>query len=79
MEASIRIFEDAFQNQIAQLLHAYPADYINAKTGKPYWSGLKRLPKIISVDSDDKLHVELIQATSNILASAFNLPQQKDP
>ena len=40
---------------------------------------MKRLPKIITLDSEDKLHVELIQATSNILANTFNLPQQKDP
>lgn len=42
---------------------------------KPYWSGTKRAPKIIKFDSNDALHVELVQATANIFANILCLKE----
>lgn len=73
VEIAVNIFWDVFHNQIAQLLHAFPEDHVIEDTGKPFWSGLKRAPKVISLDLHDPLQVQLIQATANILAFVFNI------
>lgn len=69
----MNIFWDVFHNQIAQLLYAFPENHIIEETGKPFWSGLKRAPKVISLDLNDDLQVQLIQATANILAFVFQI------
>lgn len=76
VEAAVRIFENAFQNQIAQLLQVYPEDYVSKETGKLYWSGLKRMPKILRLNNKDPLHLEFIQATANIFAKIFGIAQE---
>lgn len=73
VEIAVNIFWDVFHNQIAQLLNAFPENHIIEETGKPFWSGLKRAPKIITLDLNDPLQVQLIQATANILAFVFNI------
>ena len=78
VQFAVDIFQDAFNNQIAQLLNAFPADHIIEDTGKPFWSGLKRAPQILEFSVDDPLHLELVQAGANIFATMFNLPVQKD-
>ena len=44
VELAIDIFQDVFNYQIKQLLTAFPPDHIVEDTGKPFWSGLKRVP-----------------------------------
>lgn len=39
---------------------------------------MKRTPKVIPFDLNDPLHVELVQAASNIFAVIFNLPMVHD-
>lgn len=75
---AVNIFWDVFHNQIAQLLNAFPADHVIEETGKPFWSGLKRTPKVIHLDLNDPLQLEVIQATANILAFVFNLDMVHD-
>lgn len=69
----MNIFWDVFHNQIAQLLTAFPEDHVIEETKKPFWSGLKRAPKVISLDLNDPLQVEVIQAAANIFAVIFNI------
>lgn len=57
IELSVSIFWDVFHNQIAQLLNAFPEDHIIEETKKPFWSGLKRAPRVIQLDLNDPLHV----------------------
>lgn len=78
VEMAINNFWQIFHNQIAQLLIAFPENYVNAETGKPFWGGLKRTPKVIPLNLDDPLHLELIQATANIYAVVFNLEMVHD-
>lgn len=73
VEMSVNIFWDVFHNQIAQLLHIFPEDHILEETNKPFWSGLKRAPKVITLDLNDPIQIQLIQATSNILAVVFGI------
>lgn len=47
MQLAVDIFQDAFHNQIAQLLNAFPVDHIVEETKKLFWSGLKRAPQIL--------------------------------
>lgn len=78
VQLAVDIFQDAFNNQIAQLLNAFPADHIIEDTGKPFWSGLKRAPQILEFSVDDPLHLEFVQAGANIFATMFNIPLEKD-
>lgn len=57
VELSVNIFWDVFHNQIAQLLNAFPEDHVIEETKKPFWSGLKRAPKVIQLDLNDPLQV----------------------
>lgn len=75
---AVDIFQEVFNNQIAQLLNAFPANHIIEETGKPFWSGLKRAPQILEFSVDDPLHLELVQAGANIYATMFNIPIEKD-
>ncbi len=72
----MNIFWDVFHNQIAQLLNAFPEDHIIEETKKPFWSGLKRAPKVIQLDLNDPLQLEVIQAAANIFAVIFNIPME---
>jgi ubiquitin-activating enzyme E1 len=76
VKLAIDIFQDVFNYQIRQLLSAFPADHIVEDTGKPFWSGLKRVPTPLELDFNDKIHVELIQAGANIYATMFNIPME---
>jgi len=73
VELAAHMFQDVFHNQIAQLLNAFPEDHIIEDTGKPFWGGLKRAPKILPLDLSDPLHLEFVQAAANIYAFAFNI------
>jgi ubiquitin-activating enzyme E1 len=75
---AVDIFQDAFNNQIAQLLNAFPANHIIEDTGKPFWSGLKRAPQILEFSVDDPLHLELVQSGANIFATMLNIPLEND-
>lgn len=38
-----------------------------------FWTGNKRVPKMIDLDIYNNLHIEFIQATANILAKMLNI------
>ena len=78
VELGVNIFWDTFNNQILQLLNAFPEDHIIEETGKPFWSGLKRAPSAIPLDLNDPIHVDVVQAAANIYAVVFGIPMEKD-
>ena len=78
VELAVNIFWDVFNNQILQLLNAFPEDHIIEGTGKPFWSGLKKAPSPISLDLNEPIHVDVVQATANIFAVFFGIPMEKD-
>lgn len=62
-----------FNNQIRQLVHSFPPDHTTSE-GKPFWSGVKRLPKAISYSPDDPVHAEFILSAANIFAAILGVP-----
>lgn len=66
------MFQDTFHNMIAQLLYTFPHDH-KTEAGQLFWSGLKRLPKILDYDPQDPLHADFIYATANLFAFIFRL------
>lgn len=53
------LFEDYHNNQIAQLLYAYPLDHKTTE-GLPFWSGPKRPPTVENFNCNDPIHLELV-------------------
>lgn len=78
MELAVNIFQDVFNHQISQLLNAFPADHIIEESKKLFWSGLKRVPTPLSLDLNDPIHLELVQAAANIYATMFGIPFVRD-
>ncbi|MCB0368832.1 MAG: ThiF family adenylyltransferase [Bdellovibrionales bacterium] len=78
VKLAIDIFQDVFNFQIRQLLAAFPPDHIVEDTGKPFWSGLKRVPTPLDLNLHDPIHLELIQSAANIYATMFNLPMVRN-
>lgn len=67
-----QLFADMFYFDIAQLLHSFPADYID-KEGRLFWTSPKRPPSEIAFDSNDELHMQFIESVVTILKSVFNM------
>ena len=65
-------FQELFHNQIAQLLHNFPADQTTS-TGQMFWSGPKRCPKALSFDPANELHMDFIVAAANLLATIYGI------
>lgn len=78
VELAIDIFQDVFNYQIKQLLTAFPPDHIVEDTGKPFWSGLKRVPTPLELNLNDPIHIDLIQSAANIYACMFRLPLNRN-
>jgi len=66
-----------FHNQIAQLLHNFPADQVTS-TGQPFWSGPKRCPKPLNFDASCSLHMDFIVAAANLRAVVYNIAPCRD-
>ncbi|KAI6187519.1 hypothetical protein M3Y98_00253000 [Aphelenchoides besseyi] len=64
------LFEHHYHNEIAQLLHNFPADQITS-TGSKFWSGTKRCPKTLSFDLNDKFHFDFVYAASILRAQQY--------
>ena len=65
-------FQDMFHNQIAQLLHNFPADQTTS-SGAPFWSGPKRCPKVLNFDPSVELHLDFVIAAANLLAAVYGI------
>ncbi|EZG71894.1 putative ubiquitin-activating enzyme E1 [Gregarina niphandrodes] len=72
VHAAIEHFQKLFRDDIAQLLHNFPADHVN-NDGTPFWCGSKRPPQPIDFDVKDPLHVQFVIASTNLLADAIGL------
>merc|ERR550532_2758693 len=71
------LFQDLFHNQIAQLLHNFPADQTTS-SGQPFWSGPKRCPKVLNFDPVTELHLDFVLAAANLLAAVHGLEGNRD-
>merc|ERR1712088_786765 len=71
------LFQDLFHNQIAQLLHNFPADQTTS-SGQPFWSGPKRCPKALNFDPVVELHLDFVLAAANLLAAVHGIEGNRD-
>jgi ubiquitin-activating enzyme E1 len=69
LAAARELFNNNFVLQIRQLLHNFPADYVDKATGAPFWSGTKRAPSPATFDAADPLHLGFVTATAELLAA----------
>jgi hypothetical protein len=57
---------------LVRLLALHPPDKLDAD-GRLFWSGFRRLPKVLELDCDDSQHLEFVLSTANLLAYGFGL------
>ena len=46
--------------------------------GAPFWSGTKRLPRALSFDPEDPLHIDFIVAAANLQETVYGLKGCQD-
>ena len=66
-EWAVDMFTENYCNNIKQLLTTFPPDH-EVTEGVKFWSGGKRCPKPIEFDINNMLHMDYIEATTNLLA-----------
>jgi ubiquitin-activating enzyme E1 len=68
-------------HMLKQLIHNFPEDAKNSKTGKPFWSPPKRFPTPLEFDPADPLHMDFLIAATNLRATVngINPPEGVDP
>lgn len=75
VQAAARIFHDHFNMKIRQLLHNFPKDYKNERTGAPFWSGTKRAPDPEELDvENNEIHRSFIAHAAALLCTNFGVP-----
>ena len=77
VEFACKQFAENFTNAIEQLLHLFPKDYKD-KDGHPFWSGPKRAPDVLQLDTSDELHLHFVSACANLVAFNVGIPQVRD-
>lgn len=65
-------FQKYFYNNIKQLLHVYPLDFVT-KEGKLFWTLPKRPPVDLEFDLKNKLHDDFIKAFTRMHASIWGI------
>jgi len=76
VENGRKLFQELFVDQIAQLLHCFPHDYVD-KDGNVFWASPKRAPYLFSFDSKDSTHFEFVKSVVTIMASVFGVSVDK--
>jgi ubiquitin-activating enzyme E1 len=67
-----KMWHENFRDQIYQLVKKYPQDS-KTNEGVLFWSGTKRFPNVLTFDLKNELHVDFIEATSNLWANVCGL------
>ena len=66
-------FQEQYHNQIAQLLHNFPADQ-RTSSGQLFWSGPKRCPKPLEFDTANSMHMDFVLSGANLRAEVYGVP-----
>ena len=66
-------FQEQYHNQIAQLLHNFPADQ-KTSSGQLFWSGPKRCPKALVFDAANPVHLDFVLSGANLRAEVYGVP-----
>jgi ubiquitin-activating enzyme E1 len=65
-------FQEMYHNQLAQLLHNFPADQ-KTSTGQAFWSGPKRCPKALDFDPANSMHMDFVLSAANLRAEVYGV------
>jgi len=60
-------------HMLRQLIHNFPEDAKNSKTGKSFWSPPKRFPTALDFDASDSMHMEFLIAAANLRANVCQI------
>lgn len=71
------LFQENYNNSIRQLLFNFPPDQVTS-SGAPFWSGPKRCPHHLEFSTENDVHMDFIEATANLKAEIYGIPQVKD-
>lgn len=74
-EWAVDMFVSNYCNNIKQLLKTFPSDH-EVTEGVKFWSGGKRCPKPIEFDINNTMHMDYIEATTNLLARVSGYTQE---
>lgn len=66
------VFQVNYCNEIAQLLHNFPADQVTS-SGVRFWSGTKRCPHVLKFDATSQFHLNFVYAASILRAQQYGL------
>lgn len=55
------------------LIHQFPRDKVDEKTGKPFWSPPKRYPVVMEVDLNDEFVCSFLLSVANLVAVAYGV------
>ncbi|CEL98564.1 unnamed protein product [Vitrella brassicaformis CCMP3155] len=77
VDRAVKVFQDFFHDQIAQLIHTFPLDHTTSE-GQPFWSGPKRPPTPISFDASDDTHLDFVMSCANLFAFNMGVPECRD-
>lgn len=69
---ALDIFYDNYNIKIKELLESFPSDTKN-KDDSLFWSSGKRCPNIFNFDINNKIHVDFINFTVEIICDVFNI------
>jgi len=67
------LFEEMFSSSIKQLLHAFPADMVDANK-VPFWSGTKRVPTPLTFNAADETHMAFVTSAALLRAQVYGIP-----
>jgi len=70
-------FQQLYHNNVKQLLYNFPADQ-TTDSGALFWSGPKRCPHPIVFNTENSLHMDYIESTSNLFAFMYRMQGHTD-
>lgn len=66
-------FYEYFRNAIMQLLTVFPSDFVDSKTGAPFWTGSKRAPTPLEFDVNSQEHLDFVVSAAFLRAFCFGI------
>ena len=70
-------FNDYYDHTIKDLLSIFPKD-AKDKDGAPFWSGPKRAPTPIELNTENQVHLDFLVSYANLIAATLKIPENRD-
>ena len=73
VQIAYELFTKKFNHSMKDLIHQFPRDKVDEKTGKPFWSPPKRYPVVLEADLSDEFVATFLISVANLVAVAYGL------